>query len=211
MLQEFSDPQYTGSTEDGIGLDFVDVNNGWVLGEKEFLPSPGNPENRAVIHRTIDGGQTWENQTGNGCPYLYEHYHDIDAIDANTAWLVGNQGLICHTSDGGATWTEQPSGLPSNVLETVDFVNANIGYVGAYEGPIIKTTDGGQTWTQLTSLGLPLFDIDFITEDIGFAARWGDGIFKTEDGGNTWTAMTIECPPGPGCTFTSIDIINDIE
>ena len=35
------------------------------------------------------------------------HLFGVQAIDANTAWAVGEWGTRIHTSDGGATWTDQ--------------------------------------------------------------------------------------------------------
>ena len=33
----------------------------------------------------------------------------ISAVDANTAWAVGERGIILKTSDGGVTWLQQNS------------------------------------------------------------------------------------------------------
>ena len=206
VLEDFADPAwYGGSPGVGPGLDFIDVNNGWVTGTKG-----GN----GVLFSTNDGGLTWQNQLllpGYSCPIISRSYKDIDAIDANTAWFVGTQGLICHTSDAGANWNPQPSSLPTAMLMAVDFVNENVGYVGAYEGAVIKTIDGGATWTQMDSLGNGLYDLDFLTEDIGFVATSaGSGVKNTTDGGVTWSGVPVDWPESFGNLY-AIDVINDIE
>src|SRR6056297_617338 len=71
-------------------------------------------------------------------------------LDANTGWLVGDEGLVHKTTDGGNTWTVVREAVPeSDDWVSVDFANADVGYACADAGMIFKTEDGGDTWTMV--------------------------------------------------------------
>src|SRR5262249_32337772 len=81
------------------GLDFVDADNGWLIGG---VPGQG------IIAHTANGGGSWE---------LLKISRDMDNVDysrVNAAsfvspsegWAVGDTA-IRHTLDGGATWEIQ--------------------------------------------------------------------------------------------------------
>ncbi|MFC2084122.1 YCF48-related protein [Bacteroidota bacterium] len=70
--------------------------------------------------------------------------NDIEFIDHNTAYIVGNKGTIIKTTDGGSSWIFQSS--PTNQdLTSASFYNSDIGYaVGRHV--IIGTLNGGKFW-----------------------------------------------------------------
>ena len=39
-------------------------------------------------------------------PYKVPRWNDVHAVDAQNAWVAGEQGAIMITTDGGATWIE---------------------------------------------------------------------------------------------------------
>jgi len=66
----------------------VDTIKGWVL-----LPD--------TLFDTRDGGTTWSRQVLPGIKW------DICFTDSLTGWIVGDRGLILHTTDGGSgVWAE---------------------------------------------------------------------------------------------------------
>ncbi len=67
-----------------------------------------------MILRTDDGGVTWTRQGGPGAIPDFSPI-GVSAVDAQTAWVVGDQ-VILHTRDGGKTWKQQklPDGLPED-------------------------------------------------------------------------------------------------
>jgi photosystem II stability/assembly factor-like uncharacterized protein len=79
----------------------ADENHGWVVGQEGL-----------VLH-TDDGGKTWQKQESNATfkdtdgstkrGYLFSAY----ALDANTAWAVGDRSILTSTTDGGKTWTSR--------------------------------------------------------------------------------------------------------
>ena len=62
--------------------------------------------------------------------------------DANSGYVVGEDGTILTTHDGGTTWITQTSGT-TQWLNSVYFTDPNTGYAVADSGVIIKTTNGG--------------------------------------------------------------------
>lgn len=49
--------------------------------------------------RTVDGGQTWEENYN--VPGHY--YNDIHFVNTLNGWVVGSSGAVFHTVDGGVT------------------------------------------------------------------------------------------------------------
>ena len=54
---------------------------------------------------------TWTKQTSGVTGTLY----GMCFTDANNGWLVGNGGVIRHTTNGGTTWTAQTSNTTQNL------------------------------------------------------------------------------------------------
>ena len=61
------------------------------------------------------------------------------AVDAQTAWIAGDQGTILATKDGGTTWTRQVT--PTNEkLFAIFFKDANEGWAAGEKGIILHTS-----------------------------------------------------------------------
>ena len=121
-----------------------------------------------------------------------ENIHGVMAPDDKNIWLVGNYGVIFHSSDGGATWSPQNSGVGSLLIEGV-FLNAKVGWVAGISGIVLHTTDGGETWIkQKTNTDKHLFGICFLDEKLGWAVGEMGLIIHTQDGGTTWSVQGQE-------------------
>ena len=144
--------------ESGTGLylfsiDFIDAQNGWAVGD------------RATTLQTSDGGKTWklnkiakseeelnsEEALLSDDPVLY----DVQFLDNDTGWIVGEFGHIYGTTDGGRSWKARQSSLLGdgvfNLLDLptffgVNFVDRNNGIAAGLEGRVARTRDAGQTW-----------------------------------------------------------------
>ena len=110
------------------GLHFVDMTNGWVVGQSRDAVREG------IIVRTDDGGITWTTQSRGEAEILF----DIDFLDHNLGWAVGQEGVILRTVDGGENWIQQPTGVRNrlNAIAIIpnlpgDFDRNN--YVGAQD------------------------------------------------------------------------------
>lgn len=108
------------------------------------------------IHRTNDGGNTWETDvTVEGFPAGFEgkDFRDVAVIDENVAWAVGQQ-FIARTEDRGATWQWIDHGvadIDSNFY-AITFLDDGDAFIGSFDGTIISSEDGGVTWEVDTSV-----------------------------------------------------------
>lgn len=157
----------------------------------------------------------WVNQSigfaANNAPFY------INAVDANTAWTVGNgflagayaQPQVARTVNAGQTWTV--TNLPVQTSAEEDFtalsaVSASTAWVttatGSAGGRILKTTDGGLTWTTQSSAtvyGTPnsypdlihfFSATDGVTVGDPVTSKGPLEIFVTTNGGLAWTPVT---------------------
>ena len=103
-----------------------------------------------VLLHSPDGGATWETQWGGGAADL--RLNDVDMLDGQTGWAVGDatavqHALVLHTTDGGDTWTVQDPGDITFDLAAVRVLDAQTAWVVGDGEQILRTTDGGTTWT----------------------------------------------------------------
>lgn len=165
--------------------------NGPLFGGLEIYHMKGSPVNPdriyasqagdwfgQVMHRSDDGGKTWET-VGNEFAYEGEV--------GTHAWYDGTP----HPWEFKRVWHLEPS--PTDV-DTV--------YAGVEDAAIFKSTDGGTTWKELPGLrnhgtgpqwqpgagGMCLHTIllDPKDPDRIFVAISAAGAFRTDDGGKTW-------------------------
>lgn len=120
------------------------------------------------------------------------HFQSLHFVDGQSGWIVGNYGVIGHTSDGGATWLAQKSGTTHSLL-SIYFVNPQKGWAVGENGVILHTRDGGVHWeAQRSGTKLPLKSVQFIDTLKGWAV--GSEFLYTEDGGVTWQDDSQKLP-----------------
>ncbi|WP_079041549.1 MULTISPECIES: oxidoreductase [unclassified Streptomyces] len=125
----------------------------------------------------------------------------LAAVDRDTAWVAGTQGVVLRTADGGATWRDVSppgaAGLQFRDVEAFDARRAVVLAIGEGEASrVYRTDDGGTTWTESFRNTDPRAFYDCMTF---FDRRHGlavsdpvDGRFRvlsTGDGGRTWTVL----------------------
>lgn len=165
--------------------------NGPLFGGLEIYHMKGSPVNPdriyasqandwfgQVMHRSDDGGKTWETVSNE---FTYE------GEVGTHAWYDGTP----HPWEFKRVWHLEPS--PTD-LDTV--------YAGVEDAAIFKSTDGGKSWKELPGLrnhgtgpqwqpgagGMCLHTILLDPEDPDriFVAISAAGAFRTDDGGKTW-------------------------
>jgi gliding motility-associated-like protein len=120
---------------------------------------------RGAVYKTIDAGATWTNISPfpalnigpTGFLTSSMTYFDIQALDNNTVFVIGNfftsvnNRRIYKTIDGGANWIDISSNidalLQTGNLNGILMHDASNGYVVAPGGVLFKTTNGGTSWT----------------------------------------------------------------
>ena len=154
--------------------------------------SPANPDRiyvsqatdwfGQVVHRSDDGGKTWET-VGNEFTYEGE--------TGTHQWYDGTP----HPWEFKRVWHFEPSPSDPEVV-----------YAGAEDAALFKSTDGGQTWRELAGLrehetgnqwvpgagGLCLHTIiiDPNNEERIFVAISAAGAFRSDNGGKSWKPIT---------------------
>ncbi len=151
--------------------------NGSLVDPNRLYASQSSDWFGQVVHRSDDGGKTWETV---GNKFVY------DGVPGTHQWYDGTQ----HPWEFKRVWRFEPS------LTDPDTV-----YAGVEDAALFRSTDGGLTWQELPGLrdakghlwqpgagGMCLHTILIDPSDPNrmFAAISAAGAFRTDDGGQTW-------------------------
>lgn len=147
---------------------FIDAAHGWVFSATD--PTTGNGMNGAVLWRTVDGGATWQPNTGTIPNDLVGQLSFADAQHGfalqGLGAAAGSEAIaVLRTVDGGATWqqasltgggpsTSTAGAIPFGCIKNgITFVDAKTGFVtGSCAGgpPVFYVShDAGGTWTRV--------------------------------------------------------------
>jgi len=164
-------------------ISFCDERHGWVVGEFGYT------------YRTEDGGEHWEKQGGHydldpdtGNLKGGDFFFDVIAVDPQTAWRVGIQGIIEKTVDGGKTWQRVEAGIPQVPLYCISCDRASTLIVGG-KGVCVNSADKGVTWQNARFE--PTVEYSWIYHiarvgDSGFAACGDEGAIYRKTSGSIW-------------------------
>ena len=168
------------------GVQFVDAQNGWVVGEF------------GKIFHTSDGGATFKEQQesllGDGIFDVLDlpTFFGVHFQNANEGMAAGLDGKIVRTRDGGNTWRFEPMELEYPIVDPL-FAAETIGNgsgiaVGA-AGEVVRLDPGASKWKR-AKLGMEVLTwlraVDFVTPDNGWIVGGFGLILHTQDGGKTW-------------------------
>ena len=159
----------------GAPPDAGNVVNGVYLEVWRALLSPTSSTNRPAPETVVDA--------------LY----DIAVMDKNTAWAVGENGLILATPDAGQTWSIQSSNT-KNALNGVFFVTSAIGWAVGSNGCIIRTTSGGQRWNTLTTGFNQNLNSIYATSQLNAWAVGASGLILRTTNAVTWLPQISNIP-----------------
>jgi len=130
---------------------------------------------------------------------------EVDAINPNVAWILGDNGTVMRTTNGGNLWssasggafgTDYISGIEA-VSENLSFVNINPGFQSTTQ--IYRTTDGGVNWNIVFTQNPGFINsIHMFDETNGIAvgnpspagSNWT--ILRTTDAGANWARIATE-------------------
>jgi photosystem II stability/assembly factor-like uncharacterized protein len=196
-------PLQSGTGRWLIGVDFVDGQRGWAVGDT------------GTIIRTTNGGNTWSPQfSGTTLPLL-----KVSFWDAQNGIAVGWHGeqsttfdVIVRTTNGGATWLSQNPGFN---LNDVKFVSATTVWGVGQNGRAVKSTNAGVSWTtvSLSLTNIDLTGVYFVNELTGWIAGRRvpqtaavSVILRTTDGGANWNPSSTVM--GPNIDLNDIFFLN---
>ncbi|MBU4178899.1 MAG: hypothetical protein KJ625_03030, partial [Actinobacteria bacterium] len=163
-------------------LSFSDPLNGWIIGENYDA-------NDFFIAKTADSGENWSflhyPQT-----YPGQRLLGISALDSNTVWAAGHEGLLIKTDDAGGQWSKFDSdllGWPSDPT-CIESTNEKTAYIAGAGGRIWRTGNGGISWELLqTGVSKDLCALDVLDSRVIWAVGNEGTILKTVDGGRNWS------------------------
>lgn len=178
-------------------LHFLDPQRGWVC------------TSEGEIHRTPDGGGTWQMLFQNSGLY----FRSIRFLDDQRgfAGTLSTTALLHRTTNGGDSWsvvTNLPEPRPNGICGLSVPTGQVIVGVGSWSGParMIKSVDGGANWTTqlLDTLASTAIDVHFksaseglIVGSIGaFPSANVAVVLRTTDGGATWSRRFLGTRPG---------------
>jgi photosystem II stability/assembly factor-like uncharacterized protein len=139
-----------------FAVSVVDENTAHAIGDK------------SIYTRTTDGGKTWTTRTlkveeaeaiGEDLELAFEDpvLYDVEFLDADRGYIVGEFGKIYYTEDGGNTFVEQQESLMDDesivdildlpTLFDVEFFDDKHGIVAGLDGRVAETRDGGNDWS----------------------------------------------------------------
>ncbi len=195
-------PQNSSTSSNLFALQFLDENNGWIIGLDHTL------------YRTSNGGVNWENP-GIILPAGEGFIETFFVLDTLKAWFAAydmndEMGRIYKSTDGGEHWFNQPPGYSYVVFTDIQFLDSLTGFIAGSgqlgTGFVYKTINGGYYWDLSLGTNSGAFgtsSVSFINKDTGWAA--GNNIFRTTNGGASWQEQYFISPEW----FNSIQFVNN--
>jgi len=131
-------------------------------------------------------------------PWPLSQVTALDAVSADVAYAIGDQGLLSRTGDGGQHWTQlRPAVAPAGLLDVLSPDTALGAQDAGEAGAILRSSDGGHSWTELADLPGVVTQLSFPDAADGIAAAYQVGLpagtsawrlWRSRDGGLTWQA-----------------------
>ncbi len=135
----------------------------------------------------------WYAQNPNPFEYLLL---DLEFVDDQHGWAVGQYGNILKTNNGGVSWEEINVEIAGNSpdLSAISFLDQDTGLIGTSDGMILKTMNGGFDWQVLReSEGGHIAHL-YYYGDVAYATGGVDGedqIFRMNGDENVWELIDI--------------------
>lgn len=144
-----------------------------------------------------------------------QNLRSVSFIDSLKGWIVGDSGVILHTTNEGMVWTKQLFKTNFN-LNSVSFCDSMNGWAVGYGGIVINTSDGGKNWNRvmhdtannIRNTKVKCFDQNnvLISRIAWYGDYYGGGVlwnWKSDSSGTGW--KDISPYSRSGLIFTVID------
>jgi photosystem II stability/assembly factor-like uncharacterized protein len=112
---------------------------------------------------------------------------DMEFINTEVGWGVGDAGAFIMTADGGTTWKFVDIGT-RNGFVSLSFTDENNGWIVGGRGIIMRTYNGGLTWHQQDCpTNNHLGSVFFLDQNHGWICGALGDIMYTNNQGDDWT------------------------
>ncbi|MEM1322748.1 MAG: YCF48-related protein [Bacteroidota bacterium] len=139
-----------------------------------------------LIVKTVDGGETWTEQTSNINLELLSAFF----VDANVGFVCGVGGALLRTVDGGDTWMESGNG-DNALFRTIYFFDALNGVVAGNFSTLLYTRDGGLSWEESQhGTNVILYEFHPIGQDLFVVGQQGS-VLRSSDQGASWSVQNV--------------------
>ena len=129
---------------------------------------------------------------------------DVDFADQDNGTVVGDSGLIMHTTNGGATWVSQFSSTKKRLLG-VSFYDKNNGFIVGESSLILRTSNRGAVWDSLWPGTMAhLRDVSYLGRDTVIVVGDDGTILRTNNRGESWFEQTS----GTTSTLRAVSFVN---
>lgn len=132
-----------------------------------------------------------------------KNLNDINFVNSNVGYIVGDDSLIMKTTDGGQNWIVLP---PTNInfwsnsddIAQVKFLTEDIGYITSRYSGTYRTLDGGQSWSMVAVEGNLCYSHSVYPFDSSNVLIAGAGCFQSalinryENGSSTEMTVNYE-------------------
>jgi len=167
-------------------LQFLDAQRGYLVGGGVFVEG-------GLVGRTVDGGLTWELDSGlvpKRSGVMSFAFYDLFFLDDERAFLAGHAGLLMGTVTGWKGFERVRGGPVYAHLREVQFVDQEFGWVSG-ETALLGTDDGGESWDWLGPDGEPPPRINarafhFVDRQRGHLVGRHGMLQRSFDGGRHW-------------------------
>lgn len=105
---------------------FFNVNDGWAC---------GTFDNKAVILRSTNGGQTWTKTVID----TVAGFNSLAFIHPDTGWVAGSGGSIYRTVNGGQSWNLEVTGI-TQTIRRLHMHHATLGWAVGGGGKVLRYT-----------------------------------------------------------------------
>lgn len=133
-------------------------------------------------------------------------FRDVYFSDAKNGWIIGDKGMIIHTSDGGKNWETLNSGTDVR-LNRIQFTDEKSAWVAGDGGVLLHTLDAGRNWRKQVITDGSIIGLYFLDGYRGWICGEGGVIYYTADGGKAWKFR----PSGMGEPLVDIYFVNQQE
>jgi photosystem II stability/assembly factor-like uncharacterized protein len=171
--------------------------------------SPTNPNVVFVggtsTHRTLDGGQTWADNTrsySDGRVHPDHHYLAFSPVDPSTVYLCTDGGVF-RSRDLGENWEAVNDGLRTIQFQSVDVHpwDEKIAYGGTQDNGTNKYT-GDPAWTNVFLGDGGVTHVNWKNPDVVYTEYVGLVILKSTNAGGSWDwGVTRGIDPGENKLF----------